>query len=136
MPLISWNAGLSLGIQDIDTQHRKLVDIINQLHDAQLQGRSREVMDKILSALYDYTQQHFSFEEKMLARAGYADLANHQQTHRAFMAKLADLQARHRDPKKPMSSLEVMNFLKDWLVKHIQGVDKRYAAELATAQQR
>ena len=56
MPLISWNAGLSLGIQDIDTQHRKLVDIINQLHDAQLQGRSREVMDKILSALDDYTQ--------------------------------------------------------------------------------
>lgn len=130
MPLITWSDRLSVGIPAIDNQHKKLVDMINQLHDAQREGQGKAALDKIFAAMADYTREHFTFEEKMLAAANYPQLTEHKRLHGEFLTRLTAMQARQQQATQVGLSLEVMSFLRDWLVKHIEGIDKRYTSHM------
>jgi len=130
MPLITWTDRLSVGIPTIDSQHKKLVGMINVLHDAQREGQGREALDTIFAGMADYVREHFTFEEKMLAAANYPQLAEHKRLHSEFLTRLTVMQARQQQAVQIGLSLEVMSFLRDWLVKHIEGVDQRYAAHM------
>ena len=136
MPLITWTDRLSVGIPAIDSQHRTLVDMINQLHEAHRRGEGRAVLDDILAAMADYARLHFRDEEALMAAAGYPKLAEHKRLHEEFGTRLIVLQARQRRSTPVGLSLEVMSFLREWLVEHIEGVDKHYVPHLAPAPRR
>jgi methyl-accepting chemotaxis protein len=127
--LMSWNNNLSVNIKQIDDQHIKLVGLINELHKAMKLKRSNSTMGSILDRLADYTVTHFATEEKLFAKYGYPEEKAHVELHRKLVAQVVDIQKKFKSGDA-MISMELMSFLKDWLVKHIQGTDKKYSSFL------
>ena len=125
MPLIKWNESFSVNIVEIDLQHQKLVSLINELNQAMLQGMGKAALTNILNELVAYSLNHFSIEEKYFAQYRYPDTASHKKEHLDFIQKVASFK-KDFDSGKLGLSIEVMNFLSDWLQTHIKGSDKKY----------
>ncbi len=123
--LIQWNDSLSVGVAEIDSQHKRLVDMINELNEAMRRGEGKDVLGKVLNGLVAYAGSHFKLEENYFVRFGYPEAAQHRQTHANFIAKVNDFTTGFSSGKLNIS-VEVMCFLSDWLQKHIKGVDKKY----------
>jgi hemerythrin-like metal-binding protein len=134
MQLIEWDERLSVGISAIDDQHRKLIGMINSLHQAQRLGREQDVLEGGLDAVVDYTRRHFAFEEELIASAGYPHLAEHRVLHGNFLAHMEQFRERGRQASRAGLTLESMTFLREWLLDHIEGVDQRYAPYVSLAQ--
>jgi len=124
MPLISWSSAIAINDDAVDTQHKKLFDMINALHDAMSQGKGREVLGNVLNGLVDYTKTHFSYEQNRMQKENYVGFLAHKAEHDKFTAKVVDLQNQYNSGKYSMT-IEVSTFMKDWLVNHIQVNDKR-----------
>ena len=127
MVLISWNNDLSVNIVEVDRQHQKLIRIINELHDAMRARKTVEVLGKIINDLVDYTVIHFSFEEKYFAQFKYPRTLSHKKEHKYFINKINEFK-KGFDSGRILMSMDIMNFLKEWLIKHIQGTDKQYVS--------
>lgn len=129
--LIPWTRDLSVDIRHIDKQHRTLIDIINDLHQALTQARAGNVIQEIIDRLLDYTVNHFGEEERLMERHGYPKLAQHKEIHKKFIATAQSFQERINQGA-PMSAVagELLATLRDWLVNHIKKTDRQYAAHL------
>lgn len=125
MALVSWDDSLSVGVAELDEQHKQLVSMINDLHEAMVSGKSKEAMSGVLDALTSYTVSHFANEEKYFDQFGYLSAATHKFEHKQFVDKVSEFKANFEQGKAMLSN-EIMLFLKDWLVNHIQGSDKKY----------
>ena len=88
--LFQWDDSYSVKVGAMDGQHRKLFDLINELHRAMRAGRGKEVTGVILHRLIDYTLHHFSAEEKLLEKHNYPGLVAHRAEHKALTAKVMD----------------------------------------------
>jgi len=128
-------ADLLTGIDGMDSQHRRLFDLINELSEAISEGKGRDVMVKVLDALIDYTAKHFADEERELEAINYPELDAQRRSHKAFVAKVMESRASF-EAGTGMVASEVVNFLNDWLVKHIGGMDKKYGPYLRKAGRR
>jgi hemerythrin len=124
-PFVVWNESWLIGVQEVDAQHKQLVSLVNQLHQAMSQGKGKEVLGGILDSLILYTQQHFSAEERMLEQNQYPDLLEHKRQHVALTKKVVDFQQEFKGGTMGMS-LDIMQFLKTWLQSHILGTDVKY----------
>lgn len=130
MALMEWNDKMSVGIDSIDAQHKKLVALLNELYDGVQQGHTKEALGTVLSGLVDYTVAHFKYEEDLFAKTGYAEKDAHKAEHDAFTRKVGDVQEKYKTGVNTSLSLEVMTFLKNWLTNHIMGTDQKYTAHL------
>lgn len=130
MAFFTWNDSYSVSVDDFDRQHKKLFDMINGLYDAMKQGKGGETATSLISGLKSYTVTHFKSEEAELKRIGYPELASQKKQHEAFVTKITEFQAKLSDGQTNLS-VEMMNFLKDWLTNHIMVADKRYAPYFA-----
>jgi len=124
--LVSWSDKLSVGIPSIDAQHKKLVSMINGLNRAMREKRSQSAMLSIVRGLGEYVVTHFGYEEKLFAKHGYPDIDAHKEVHRNFVAKVQEFESALSSGKATVS-MDVLQFLKDWLVEHIMGTDKQYS---------
>ena len=129
MQLIPWNDSLSVHIDEIDRQHRRLVGMINALNDAMLQGQGKNVVGAIVNDLIAYADTHFATEETFFSRYQYPDAAAHAQEHDRFVQQARNFQ-RDYDAGKIGLSVEIMKFLSSWLQEHIQGSDRKYGPYL------
>jgi hemerythrin-like metal-binding protein len=129
-PLIIWTEKMSVGVEVLDTDHKRLIDLLNDLHDGIDAGHGTERLDRVLDGLLDYASTHFAHEEDFFAQSGYPGAAEHTQEHRALTKLVKDVQARYNQGKFEALSMNTMNFLKEWLTDHIQGSDKNYKAHL------
>jgi len=127
MPLIEWTAELSVGIDSIDEQHKKLINMINALNDAMLTNSSNELLGKIFTGLAAYTQKHFAYEENMFAEFGYTDSQEHKRQHAELIAQVVELKEKFMENPQGTISADLMLFLKRWLTNHIMRTDKEYA---------
>ena len=122
---VQWTPRMELGISDIDQQHRLLVDYINDLHSAMSNNRSAPEMLEILHKLHDYTSTHFRDEEKHFVHTEYPSVKDHLRTHREFEAKVDEVERGIKQGTVTLS-MDLLTFLKDWLVQHIMGMDAQY----------
>jgi len=129
MPLIQWDQAYSVSIGSIDNQHKRWIELVNNLHQAMLEGKGKDVLDQTLNAMIDYTKVHFSTEEKLMSQHGYGEFAAHKKLHDQFIERVAQLQQRKDSGEKALT-IDVMTTLKDWLINHIQKVDTRYSGFL------
>ena len=125
MALIEWNESLSVNVAEIDGQHQKLIAMINELNEAMSQGKGRTVVGQIVSGLVSYTKSHFRTEERYFDVFGYPEAHSHKKEHADFVAKVSEFKEGVERGKIALS-IEIMNFLSDWLRNHIKGVDKKY----------
>ena len=123
---IVWSDAYSVGVADLDRQHRKLIAMINQLGDlpAEKNAELSAAFHEILSGLFDYTQTHFKDEEAYLRRMGYTQLAAHEKEHAGFVAKLATFNMAALGGM--LDSVGVQRYLRDWLLSHILKSDMHY----------
>jgi hemerythrin len=125
MAFISWDDSLDVGVSQFNEDHRRLVAFINDLHGGIVSGIGISQMTYILDGLIDYTKNHFAREEEMMAKHDYPDIKAHLREHYELMKQVAEFSARLKEGKASFT-LELMSFLKDWLVKHIKGTDMKY----------
>jgi hemerythrin len=125
MAFIEWSDDLSVKVQEIDEQHKKLIGMINALNDAMGAGKSKDALKGILDGMVDYTVMHFGVEEKYMEKFNFGETFQHKSEHKNFVKKTLELKNGFEE-NKLMISMEVMDFLKDWLQKHIKGIDKKY----------
>ncbi len=127
MPLFQWSDDYSVAVAKFDHQHKKLIDIINELHDAMKAGKGNQILGNIVAKLVDYTKTHFTEEEALMQQYKYPGLAIQKTQHDAFVKELQKIQ-KNLESSTVSVTLDVMNFLKSWLVNHIQKTDKSYAS--------
>jgi hemerythrin-like metal-binding protein len=120
-------ASLSVGIDSIDEQHKKLVNMINALNDAMLTNSSHELLGKIFTGLAAYTHKHFAYEENMFAEYGYSDSEEHKRQHNELIAQVVELKENFIKNPQGTINTDLMLFLKRWLTNHIMRTDKEYA---------
>ncbi len=124
-PLMRWTPSLSVGIDSIDSQHKVLIDLINDLYQKMHSGDGKSGVGDALGKLIDYTGTHFKFEEDLFATHGYEDIDAHMEIHRELVAQVVDFQKQFATGKADIS-IELMEFLKDWLLNHIKKTDMKY----------
>ncbi|WP_284694671.1 bacteriohemerythrin [Geomonas sp. Red32] len=122
--MITWSRSFSVGVSQMDAEHQRLVDIINNLYSSMRSGQGNTAIGRVLDELVDYTKTHFAHEEKMMREVGYAGFDDQKRAHEALVAKVVEIQGKYHSGTA--LGQEVMNFLKNWLLNHIQGMDKEY----------
>jgi hemerythrin-like metal-binding protein len=127
MAFLNWTCEYNVGIDHIDRQHLQLVELINNLHSAMKNGAPRSEIQAVFIGLASYTKHHFAEEEAFMKSIGFEDLAHHQKLHSNLIAHLDSLW-RDFEAGKLTVSLELMKFLKTWLMSHVLNNDKKYAA--------
>jgi len=85
-----WDPKYSVGVAEIDNQHRRLVELIDEMHIAMKEGHAREEAPKILGGLIDYTQKHFATEERLMDRYRYPAAAVHKDKHGRIVARVLE----------------------------------------------
>lgn len=129
MSYFIWDDSYSIGHKTVDEQHKTLFKLINELHEAMMLGKSKQIMGKVLQNLLDYTVSHFSTEEKYMIKYTYQWYVPHKAEHRKFVDQVSNFQKGYNEGKMVLS-LDIMKFLKDWLVDHILKTDKKLGAFL------
>ena len=127
--LFPWSEDYSVNIGIIDTQHKNLVNIINELHVAMITGKAKQDLGIILGNLVKYTQVHFKTEENLMESRRYPDYASHKVQHEQLTKTVLDFEGKFQRNELGLT-IDVMDFLKAWLGKHILGSDKKYTAFL------
>ena len=129
MPLLTWNNKYSVGVAAMDSQHTQLFSMVNDLHAAMMQGKALPVTGPLLRKLAEYTQRHFSAEEALMSSKNYPEFAKHKAEHVALTKQVSEFAARFEKGETTLS-LQLMNFLRDWLTNHIQKEDQKYGKYL------
>ncbi len=122
---VEWTAKLDLHVPLVDREHKLLVEYINELHQAMTNHKPVSEMVAVLKKLRDYTATHFSDEEKLFNVPAYKAAAEHISIHKKFVAKLDEVEEQLRKGTATVS-MDLLTFLKDWLVDHIMGTDPTY----------
>jgi hemerythrin-like metal-binding protein len=126
---ILWNELYNIGIQIIDVQHKKLVDILNELYESFVDQTSGQKLNKILDELKDYTVYHFGVEEDLFIKFGYPHSESHLEEHQGFVKRIEEFNLELKEGKTKLT-FQLMNFLKNWLLTHICGSDQAYVSFL------
>lgn len=127
MNFFEWKDNYSVGIKEIDDQHKKLFEIVNQLYNAFQYNTQNEEMMEILENLASYTKYHFKTEENLFTKYNYGQQKEHIALHEEFVDKVKKWIDANKAGKTSIT-YEIMNFLRNWLVNHIQDEDKKYLA--------
>ena len=127
MALLVWQEDLNTGIEVIDQQHRRIVEMLNHLYNAQ-QSMQHAVVAEVISELVDYTMSHFAFEEELMEEAGYPFCAAHKRVHEVFVKRVSEYHMRFQAGEDITDELRTM--LSRWLFNHIRGDDKAYADQV------
>lgn len=131
MALIEWNAKLSVTVPEFDEEHKKLIGMINSLHEAMKSGKGKELLTKILDEATEYTLKHFAYEEKLMLQYRYPEYKAHKELHDEFVKTVTEFRKKH--DQKMLQAGQLLNILKEWLINHINNVDKRYGPFLMAA---
>jgi hemerythrin len=125
MSYFPWKPEYSVHVTEIDTQHQKLIALMNDLYTAMQTGKGRQFVGEAVGKLAAYTKTHFATEEQLMLSSGYPGYAVHKKEHDEFVAKVGGFQAELQAGKIALT-LEISTFLKDWLVRHILESDMNY----------
>ena len=122
---ILWSEKYNTGIKEIDEQHKKLVALLNFLYESFVDRTSNDAIKKIIDELRNYTEYHFSVEEKYFEDFHYTESTEHIKEHQYFVNQIKEFE---QDLKlgKISLSYKLMNFLRSWLIEHINGTDRKY----------
>lgn len=135
MNFIEWEDSYSVFVPEMDEQHKRLIKILNDLHDAMTKGRSRQQLGITLSNLVRYTNSHFVAEEKFMEGMNFGQFRLHVAKHRKLTEQVMDYKRRF-DADEAISAVELLEFLRDWLVQHILQDDRMYGEQYRRQTQR
>ena len=129
---IVWSHILSVEVDEIDEDHRKLVNIFNILNHAVTEGESPEYLAAVLAELINCTVWHFSHEERLMLKYGYQGIEEHKADHQELIKGVKEVQEEILQANEPVSEEHIV-FLERWLTEHILTSDMRLGSYLSQA---
>ncbi len=129
MAAMEWTEKFSVGIPTFDRQHKKLFELFNTFYDSIHKQEGRERLAFVIKGLKDYTVQHFKSEEASMKLYHYPKYEAHKKEHDAFVKSVLEFENRFNQGKMILT-IEITNFIKDWITKHVMEVDKQYTEHL------
>jgi hemerythrin-like metal-binding protein len=132
MDYFQWSEALSVGNALIDQDHKELVTLVNELHQAVQDGKSSETLGSILQALFNYTQEHFQREELLMEHINYADIEAHMDQHQKLIDQVVVLQDAFERGRVEVAN-NTAELLRYWLTHHIMRTDKKLSAAIAAS---
>jgi len=126
---VEWKDDYSVGIDSIDQQHKKLLNLINQLQTAVDYSTGEQFEREALDELVDYTKTHFTYEEGLMRDNDYPDFEPHKAQHEKMFEKVREVLAEY-EQDQDTAMANAAEYLKDWLINHINGTDKEYSSYL------
>lgn len=127
---IVWGDILSVGVEEIDEDHRKLVSIFNILNHSVMEEESPEYLAAVLEELINCTVWHFSHEERLMLKYGYSESEEHKAEHQELIKSAKELQQEILRVDKFVAE-EHAEFLERWLTEHIFTADMRLGSYLS-----
>jgi hemerythrin-like metal-binding protein len=123
MQKIIWQPSYSVGVKLIDTQHKKLFSILNDLQDGL--DDDPALLEKTIYDLKAYVEFHFGEEEKYFKKFNYADAPSHIEQHHIYIEKINELHERFLKRESDVGA-QILDFLNRWILEHVQVIDKKY----------
>jgi hemerythrin len=123
--LFPWKEEYEVGVKNLDDEHRRLVGYLNDLYASMKAGKGMDALKAVLSQLVHYTDTHFASEESLMKLNGYEGFKAHKEKHEKMAGHVRGL-VRKFDVGDITSPIQITNFLKDWLSRHILETDKAY----------
>lgn len=120
-----WNEKYSVGVKEIDKQHKYFVNLIDELYQAMNENRAPEILNNFFDKLAKYAELHFSTEEKYMKRFGCLGTQEHIAEHDKMRKHIVDLKRKINTDKIALS-FDLIDFLEDWLTGHISRYDMKY----------
>jgi len=122
---IDWKEEYSVGIKEIDDQHKYFISLLNNLYNAIVEGKSREELKVLFRSLSDYAEKHFATEEKYFDEFNYEGAAEHKRKHQEMRDEIEKI--KNMDEEKEIDFYgNIVYFLKDWLEDHLEKMDQKY----------
>ncbi|MDG4475774.1 bacteriohemerythrin [Thiovibrio frasassiensis] len=124
MKIIEWHEKFSVGIKEIDDQHKDLIEILDALYYAMLKAKGSELVETTLEKVLQYTKTHFATEELLFKKYSYPEEKAHKAEHDAMLKKVMAFQRDFTNGE--LIGVDLMQFLNSWFVEHLQTTDYRY----------
>ena len=121
-----WETIFETGIEKIDNQHKVIIRLLNELYKIILDENGGGSIDNVINELVQYTDYHFGEEEKLFAKYKYIEEEQHKLEHQKFIDKINNI-VKNEIKSEDFVAIELLNFLKDWLLEHIMVSDQKYA---------
>jgi len=125
MMTVKWSNAYSVGVEEIDIQHRRLFEIVNHYLESAGAG-DQSAPEKLLINIVEFIDTHFKTEEKYFDLFHYPDAENHKKIHREFRTKVMEFVSNYRS-RRTVNTVVVMDALKKWIIDHTLIYDKKYA---------
>jgi hemerythrin len=126
--LFHWSTWLSTGVEKFDEQHKKLIGMVNDLHNAMSEGKGEDVMLEIINGLIAYTVDHFNDEEEFMTANKFSGYAEHKKEHEDLKSTVTGFMVKYNNHE--VSTLDLYEFLTNWVTNHILVTDKKYGPSL------
>lgn len=131
MQRIDWDESMSVGVEELDSQHRHLLRMFHGLEEAMKAGHGRDELVRLMHGLTEYAIEHFGAEERLMQTTKYLELAEHNAEHRQFIAQILEFNRKHKQGNVLLTT-EMMLFLRDWIITHIRDTDQRYKSHFVS----
>ena len=124
MALIEWNDGFSVGVADIDHEHRSLIELINQLYSNLEQGASQEEISDFFGEIYAHISAHFALEEKIMRANNYVEYEAHKNEHEQLLEEIRNMMDDYSDSAE-IDERDLSTRLRAWFGDHFKTMDSR-----------
>lgn len=131
MDFLQWMERMSVNVDVLDDDHKKLIDLINRTHALVERGGDRDQLSAILKELINYTEYHFRREEDMMQAVDYPDFESHRNVHSLLVAKVREYEKQLHNNFDSFDPMILLEFLSRWLMKHILHEDRKYKPYLS-----
>ena len=125
-----WKSRYSVGVREMDKQHQVIMQHLNELHEELLGGKINQTVIRLSDDLVSLAIEHFTAEEKLMESTQFPGLAEHRASHQWLLAKVRDFTAR-QESGDPSAYCQFMYFVREWMTRHMEKEDQRYAPWLA-----
>lgn len=127
MAFFIWRDSFNIGIEEIDQQHRKFMEMLNECYEAVSFAKTTTINHELVNKLKAYVSMHFDYEIDMLKNTGYIETEQQLKQHKYFESRISELESSllHVNAE---SLITVFSFLRDWFLNHILENDRKYVS--------
>jgi len=130
MPLIDWDDAYAVNFREMDSQHKMLMKLLNQLHEAIKFGHGTDILGEVFTEVVEYTRYHFNAEERLMREGGFPEYLLHKALHEDLWSRLCELRRAFEGGGRSVVGIGTLQFLRDWLVNHVTTKDRAIARYL------
>ncbi len=125
MSLIEWRKEFETGIADVDHEHRELVDLINELHEALCMDADRDTISNFLGEVFARISAHFALEETVMRKHRYDEYEAHKAEHEKLLDDIRDIMDALEESDSADYKSTLSTTIRDWFVNHFKNKDAR-----------